>query len=536
MIPTSVAVFQGQRATYSSSSKAKPYHHQIAAVCCLFLLLDPTSHTVRAFSMSGTAKLRHSSTSNTKTTMNNQNTKDTLQSAVTHPWCCTAHLDPITKRPQFQTVTSTNNADTDGLDLTTSPDWMEWIEVTEGRSGDEGGAGAYDTLRCDLVVKNKDPEGCVLKSVIWGEDYHLDRLQNSFQSLPRDNDNLPETAITMATQESKVLLQALLQQAQSSQQLLATNTNTNSKIPNEESTNDEAQTWIQLIKLTLLWSLPKTDTTGSNNNSNNMNIVVRGHACSSTRPIPIFRSVPPIVVTLAALGQHSNHNNDLTTMKDDKDKNVNVDASLPTRFQNPQSKVASWCKQRKKMDNPETYKPPGVSEVLMLRPTTTTTTTKSQDDFSSLQLLEGLSSNVFVIYKDGTLRTAEEGVLFGYVRHLVLQASEKCGLKVDTTQPIVLQDALEGKWSEVFITSSSRLIWPISRILLPTENAHCLQQQLPSSDALGSSSSHEHEECDIEGFTEFWKDPVLTGPGVQFSTPQWQALLEEILHTAGYQR
>ena len=144
---------------------------------------------------------------------------------------------------------------------------------------------------------------------------------------------------------------------------------------------------------------------------------------------------------------------------------------------------------------------------------------------SSLELLEGLSSNLFVIYKDGTLRTAQEGVLNGYVRHLVLEAAPNCGLRVDTTKPITLQDAVDGKWSEAFITSSSRLIWPISRILLPA-----------SEDESCDNSDHIDNECEIAGFKEFWCDPALTKPGISVATPQWQDLLDTILHSEGYKR
>ena len=102
------------------------------------------------------------------------------------------------------------------------------------------------------------------------------------------------------------------------------------------------------------------------------------------------------------------------------------------------------------------------------------------------------------------------------------ESAKKCGLKVDTTKPICLQDAIDGEWSEVFITSSSRLIWPVSRILLPSSEAE--------------ACNIDGNKCEIDGFSEFWRDPVLTGPGVRLSAPRWQELLEQILHSAGYKR
>lgn len=271
------------------------------------------------------------------------------------------------------------------------------------------------------------------------------------------------------------------------------------------------------MKMTFLWSLPNFKT------GQETEIVVRGHACSNGKPFPVFRSVQPIVVTVAALG-HTHAGMPNGEIHPEHEDDATIDKSLPTRFQNPQSKVASWCKQRKKMDNPDTYKPPGVSEVLMVKPFRSRGKQRlleSNDaSFSSLELLEGLTSNVFVIYTDGTLRTAQEGVLLGYVRQLVLESAGKCGLKVDTAQPICLQDALDGQWTEVFITSSSRLIWPVSRVLLPS----------------GEEAHNGQKDCEIDGFSEFWADPVLTVPGVPYSTPQWQCILDVILNDAGYWR
>lgn len=475
-----------------------------------------SAHVIRAYSVKSPTTERPAAASMSQ------------QKRPTHGWCCTAILDSTAKQPRLTPLAG--DVQDKGLpiyyhedgsyDMTLSPDWMEWMEVTEGRGKDEGGAGAYDTMRCDLIVKTPQ-EQSEEHHHIWGKDFHMHRLQNSFSSLLDASNSgiLSEGAVKMAVQESELLLQALVDEAQSSAHLKDRSHATRGE---EE---DEDHTWIQLLKLTLLWSLPKgnnpvdADATETSMSS----IVVRGHACSSGTSLPVFRSIEPIVVTVAALGHEDDQ------LQETKSDDVNTDTNLPTRFQNPQSKVASWCKQRKKMDNPETYKPPGVSEVLMVRPAAEATVALLDKNggtrYSSLELLEGLSSNVCVIYKDGTLRTPEEGILFGYVRHLVLESAARCGLKVDTSSPITMQDAIDGKWSEVFITSSSRLIWPISRILLPSsEDEHCLNEQ-----------SNE-KVCEIGGFFEFWSDPGLTGPGVPVSTPQWQELLETILHSAGYTR
>lgn len=141
----------------------------------------------------------------------------------------------------------------------------------------------------------------------------------------------------------------------------------------------------------------------------------------------------------------------------------------------------------------------GVSEVLMVRPS---------QMHGDVDVLEGLSSNVFVVYKDGTIRTAQDGVLNGYVRHLVLECVETCGLKLDP-RPILLHEATEGLWQGAFITSSTRLIFPIARILM--------------------------HGADQKEFHEFWRDPGLTECNYcSVTKPKWRQLLDEILRRGGY--
>lgn len=261
------------------------------------------------------------------------------------------------------------------LDITTSPDWMEFIERTEDRMNDEGGAGAYDTLRCDLILHSSDPEN---KWRVWGKPFHVKRLQNSYLSLVNHGQQdaskrTPETeeAIAAACDLSNSIFYALLSQAESSQLL---NTSTE-----EPSPSWHQNKYVQLLRVTLLWS-PSRD-------ADSHDIVVRGHVCCNAKPLQVHKPVEPITVTIAAIAHEQ--------------EQVTVDASLPTRCRDPQNKVASWTRLRKTFENPEKYKPPGVSEVLMVRQSKTS---------SDLEVLEGISSNLFVIYKDGTIRTAQDGV------------------------------------------------------------------------------------------------------------------------------
>ena len=74
--------------------------------------------------------------------------------------------------------------------------------------------------------------------------------------------------------------------------------------------------------------------------------------------------------------------------------------------------------------------------------------------------LEGLSSNFFAAV-DGVILTAEQNVLSGITRQLVLEEAQKDGI------PVVLKPAHYtdlSRMSEAFITSSSRAVLPVVQI------------------------------------------------------------------------
>lgn len=136
------------------------------------------------------------------------------------------------------------------------------------------------------------------------------------------------------------------------------------------------------------------------------------------------------------------------------------------------------------------------------------------------EILEGLTSNFFVVYKDGTVRTADKGVLCGYVRHLVIDCADRAGLRMDYS-PILMDDATNGLWESAFITSSSRLIYPISRILIPEISEEDVDDE--SSTKSGVS------------FKEFWSDSALVDENHAVSKPRWLNLLNELLIEGGYE-
>jgi hypothetical protein len=336
-------------------------------------------------------------------------------------------------------------------------------------------------------------------------------LRRSFLHLLRETAGgaaAAEGTIQAAAAQSREMLRGLLRQAERCP-LLRSHT-TAQPLPGDEARDVK----VHVIRVTLLWS-PSFAAAGASSTpssegeeeeaaagstTTNSGILVRGHACCvSADPVPVHRPLSPIQCTIAAAADPLRHHR------------LAVDDTVPARH-DPEHKVASWTRLRKEMEGPDKYKPPGVSEVLMVRQSS-----PSHHRQQQLELLEGLTSNVFVVTKDDVLRTAGTGVLPGYVRHLVLDCAEAChGLRVDDSTPILLSDVDE--WKEAFITSSSRLICPISRILVRSD-----------------------DDDDGEDFAEFWRDPVLcddptwqTTIHQRESKPVWLDLLEEILRRHGY--
>jgi hypothetical protein len=410
------------------------------------------------------------------------------------PWCKTAlvqggdvSIETIAGPDHGQPLESIRDR---VFDLTQSPEWMEYLEHKENRLEDEGGAGAYDVLRCDVVLSPLEESSNRLR--IWGEDYHLKRLKQSYKALLKAKSATASPDVSVDAKNNKVVLDEAMEQSRATLRALLAETELASQTQTESTTSSEADTYIHLYRVTLLWSPPAA---AQSLGENSGKILVRGHASSSCKPMKVHGSPEPIVVSVAAHTEAG------------ESEKATIDRTLPTRHTSPHSKIASWCRLRKTIENSKTYHPSGVSEVLMVRP--------RQDEAakSRLEVLEGLSSNFFVIYKDGTLRTATEGVLNGYVRHLVFECASKCGLKFDP-RPIFLHQTSE--WKEAFITSSSRLIYPISKILLPEDEQE--------------STSHERS-----GLVECWRDQALAGDHLESSkTPKWQELLNEILKTGGY--
>jgi len=207
---------------------------------------------------------------------------------------------------------------------------------------------------------------------------------------------------------------------------------------------------VPVLMLAILWT-KETSTNGPAST-----IRVRAHGSMATVPSPRTGTLPVAMQACIAL----------PPAIDDDSPSKRDWTQLPNRYEHfPDAKDSSWCAERRPLE--EMYKADGIGEVILARAIDEKSTGNTNP--SGIELLEGLTSNLFVVYKDGTLRTVAAGgnVLSGYARHLVLEAAKRLGIPHDDTKPVLLQDAIDGLWSEVFLTSSIRLMVPVNGIVLP---------------------------------------------------------------------
>ncbi|KAG6618881.1 thioredoxin-like protein [Phytophthora cinnamomi] len=111
-------------------------------------------------------------------------------------------------------------------------------------------------------------------------------------------------------------------------------------------------------------------------------------------------------------------------------------AGLPRH--NAAAKDSAWVRERKAIYD---RMAPDMEEVILMDPATR-------------HLLEGSQTNFYAI-QDGAVYTAEEGILKGTVRSLVLEVCAENGIPVKLSPPTL--DDVE-KWQGCFISSTSRLV------------------------------------------------------------------------------
>ena len=325
--------------------------------------------------------------------------------------------------------------------------------------------GAYTVMRCDDPANRESLEfGNHNHLTIRGIDFHLQRLQESFSVLHSSSGTRTFTDSTITTKISDnyrigpIKLDgrnpdricdnvtkayddtiAICSALKNHQEIWQHHDNGN--IACEEST----------IMLTILWYADLT-----------MNkIIVVGHATRSN--VSLMSMVPWNIVLHTSSAPKVNRQT----------------------YPQPLAKVSSWCQQRKPLESKymptstisvaaqerNSIKSVTINEVILTQQVPTT---------NDIHLLEGLTSNLFVVYPNHVIRTAGDGVLHGYVRDLLIKLLSTKAVNgtmipyvVDTSQPILLDDVHE--WEEVFCTSSIRFIIPVECIYVPCDDdEHCI--------------------------------------------------------------
>jgi len=403
-------------------------------------------------------------------------------------------------------------------DDTTKTSPRLWLESSPSKNG-----GAYTVMRCDHLsscgsLQRGRRGGGGGEWKVWGRDFHLHRLRESMRALlPPDGKKNSATiartndiAIEQAVQETECLMDRLLSAAVEEFDLKQQTMDIH-----ESDNHPTSMTTTTVCMLTILWTL------SSLHKDHGVMIRVQGHICrgasscsdgseSDGEDFP-FSSCNPdpwtAVVATVSTRQHP----------------------LPNRQPHPYAKLSAWCSERRPLEerfrenvycafeppcvdiqgelngrgndsdsNPITPASIAVDEIILVDESS-----KDGDgECSHPRLLEGLTSNLFVVYHNNVIRTAGEGVLHGYARHLVLSAVAKTNNKwtVDTTTPIRLDEA--DQWQEVFVTSAIRIIVPVGKILVPETKP----RQQPEDGRLSLREAWRRKETGDQSTTSVWRN------------------------------
>ena len=421
----------------------------------------------------------------------------------------------------------------------------KWLEHSESMDGREG---AYTVMRCDLLLvdsSNQPQPQEELSWRVWGKEFHKKRLLSSYKSLlsyssleESEGDELlsvqeSDRALTRTEGVISSLLDAAARDWSLEQEDNARHLNENSFLT---------------LMLTILW-VPVGD-------NNNKTIHVRAHGChtgqvvvAATTAAEDYRT-PPITASVVTIGRGDNV--------------PSGGGSWPNRYETlPRAKLSSWCRRRTPLethfkksvavllvsktngdDNEEEEEDDVVDvvvdEVLLTRRTSFLNKDdsdvvdgddgKKKEEEDDYELLEGLTSNLFILYRDGSLRTPPaDNVLGGYGRHLVLKCAasatnEECGAggvswnKVMQV-PIYLSEAPQ--WKEVFMTSAIRLLLPVT--LLVQQQQQLVVDVGTTSGGTGVGGGNE---CTT---TIVWKK----SSDEQEEEPCWKILYLKLMESAG---
>ena len=337
-----------------------------------------------------------------------------------------------------------------GYDVSSARGWMEHIEQCDGPLY---GVGAYTVLRCDAsYTKHK----CNWK--IWGFEFHMRRLRSSYrmliESLGSDFDgDIAASCEIESARRTDCVINSLLDEATLSLR---------ESIQETHHVDLQAGHFARTLMLTVLWTPSRND---ANLNSKESEIIVRGHATYSGAPRPQFCTEDSLPSPISAcLAIPSDPTAEAMALMPRRHRNDDSGQAQPTQMVGASAKISSWCRARRPLEDSTRFKVPGsgVGEVLLVGGV-------RNKDIDTLEILEGLTTNFCVIYKDGTVRTAPlPTVLSGYARHLVLDViNEMQELVLDDSNAPTVQDAKDGLWTEVFVTSSIKMIVPVNRVLIP---------------------------------------------------------------------
>lgn len=357
---------------------------------------------------------------------------------------------PLTGR-----TTPSSEADTlTSVNLGHAREWMEYVAFVQNDT-----FGAYTVIRCETVAVGNTTTTMPTGWKVWGLPFHYQRLKQSYSTLV--SGNVTKEQLLAACNRTDLIMERLLFEANTAMTtttaFTATTTTTNcSRI---------------ILMLTILWTPRRRNSMqllGSS--SSTPTIDVYGHARHVIIPNNPSSPPPPMVAMLAIEPSTCG-----TTTR------TNPCERLPCRYDRiPYAKLSSWCYNRKILEKKfkrilhDGGKRVVIGEVFLTRRRSTTrtqqlwsnnaTTISSNSNISScsipqdVELLEGLTTNIFVLYQDGTLRTASNGVLHGYIRQLVLQQKT---IKISLHPPLLSE---VHQWKEVFVSSSIQLLCPIHAI------------------------------------------------------------------------
>ena len=294
-------------------------------------------------------------------------------------------------------------ANTSCYNLASPREWLESLPP-----------GAYTVIRCDYRHGAKRTKSHKWK--VWGRDFHMRRLEESYLIFTRQTRNKSGPSVSTATKHTDDILHILLAHAE--EELCDA----------EDYTENFAVT---SFMVTILWHRCHEDT----------EIFVLAHirGMGSILDARVLSGDP--ITAVLALAENGNHQ-----------------AALPNRKPNPEAKLSSWCSRRRPLER--AFKGPEVGEVLLVDHVRDT-----PSGSLSGYVLEGLTSNLFVLYKDGILRTAGKGVLLGYARQTILESASRLGVVVDTLSPIDIRDSEQ--WQEVFLSSATKILSSVNTVLLP---------------------------------------------------------------------